>query len=93
MPFANNQTSNNAQGLLLAGISASATSLILQSGQGAMFPSVFPFYIKAENYDTALNNYRVLKREIMKVTNRVGDTLTIVRSSGTCPPDYATNTP
>lgn len=35
----------------------------------------------------------MLKREIVKITNRVADTLTIVRSSGTCPPDYQTLTP
>jgi hypothetical protein len=92
MPFQNYKNTNNAQGQLLAGISASATSLILGSGQWALFPSTFPFFIKMEQLDTQANNYRVLKREIAKVTNRVADTFTIMRSSGTCPPDYQTLT-
>ena len=93
MPFQNYKNSNNAQGQLLAGISASATSLILQAGQGTLFPSTFPFFIKVEQLDTQANSYRVLKREIVKVTNRIADALTIARSSGTCPPDYQTLTP
>lgn len=49
--------------------------------------------MKIEQLDTQANNYRVLKHEIVKVTNRVVDTLTVVRSSGTCPPDHQTLTP
>lgn len=94
MPFTKYGVSNNAQGQLIAGIGASATSLILKSGQGAKFPPLLecPYFIKVEKLDTALNGYRVLKREIMIVTSRTGDTLTITRSAGYCPPDYATNT-
>lgn len=94
MAFSNYAAANNAQGTLQSAISAGAGSLILATGQGALFPTAAecPFFIKAENLDTALNLYRVLKREVIKVTNRVGDTLTITRSAGTCPPDYATLT-
>lgn len=37
--------------------------------------------------------FAVLKREIVRVTGRTGDTLTIVRSAGTCLPDDTSNTP
>lgn len=83
--------SNNAQGQLLAGISAGALTLILQSGQGGRFPSVYPYLLEVKQNDTVAP-YAVLKREIVKVTNRVGDTFTIVRSSGTCLPDDSSNT-
>lgn len=84
--------SNNAQGQLLAGISAGAVTLILQSGQGGRFPSVYPYLLEVKQNDTVAP-YAVLKREIVKVTNRVGDTFTIVRSSGTCLPNDSSNTP
>lgn len=84
--------SNNAQGQLLAGISAGATTLILGSGQGGRFPSVYPYLLEIKQNDTVAP-YAVLKREIVRVTNRVSDTFTIVRSSGTCLPDDSSNTP
>lgn len=37
--------------------------------------------------------FSVLKREIRKVTGRVGDTFTATRSAGTCLPNDASNTP
>ena len=92
MPYVNATVANNAQGTLLAGISAVATTVVLNAGQGALFPSTFPFFAKIEQYDTAINNYRVLKREIVKVTGRATDTLTIVRSAGTCPSTYNSTT-
>lgn len=94
MPFTKYGVANEVQGQLLAGIGASSPTLILKTGQGGLFPPSLecPFFIKVEKYDTALNNYRVLKREIMIVTNRSGDTLTITRSAGYCPADYAATT-
>lgn len=84
MAFANYTNSNNAQGTLLAGISAIATSAILSASQGGLFPSTFPFFVKIEQF-TGSN---VTKREIVKVTGRSTDTLTIVRSFGYCPASY-----
>lgn len=83
MPITKYGVANEAQGQLLAGIGASSPSLILKSGQGALFPPALecPFFIKLEKYDTALNNFRVLKREIAICTNRSGDTLTITRGA------------
>ena len=45
--------------------------------------------LKVEKYDTTsdLENKPVTKRELVKVTNRAGDTFTIVRSAGYCPED------
>jgi len=67
-------TTNNALGVLSAGITATATSVILGSGQGANFPAItganwFP--------GTLYNAGGTI--EIVKVTGRSADTLTIVR--------------
>ena len=88
MAFLNYKNTNNAQGTLLTGISAGALSAILSSGQGDLFPTTFPFLVKIEQF-TGSN---VTKREIVKVTNRSSDTLTIVRSSGYCPASYTATT-
>lgn len=89
MAFQNYKTTNNAQAQLLAGISASAGTVILQSGQGSLFPSSFPFLAKLEKYDT---EGRVIKREEVKVTAGADDTFTIVRSFGYCPASYSATT-
>jgi hypothetical protein len=70
--------SDNASGVLASGISDTATSLELESGQGGRFPaiSVYDDYFFLTLVD-------VLKRyEIVKVTARVGDTFTIERAQG-----------
>lgn len=92
MALQNYKTANNAQGTLLSGISASATALILQTGQGGLFPSTFPYPLEIKEVDTALNNYRVLKREIVLCTDRTGDTLMITRAFEACPNDYTATT-
>jgi hypothetical protein len=66
---------NNAFGVLLIGINTSATSITLQTGQGANFPALSAGdYFYATLIDTSNN------LEIVKVTARVGDVLTIVRA-------------
>ena len=87
MPFLNYKNANLAKWQLLAGISASATSMILQSAQGWLFPAVFPYLLKLEQYDATspLENKPVLKREMVRVTNKAWDTFTIVRSAWSCP--------
>lgn len=54
----------------------SGTSLILQSGEGSHFPAV-PFYVTAapDGFRATFSN-----AEVLKVTNVVGDTFTIVRA-------------
>lgn len=73
---------NNAVSLLQAGISASATTLNVIPGHGAMFPSPGAneiFVVTLENQSASL-------REIVHVTARNNDTFTIVRGQeGTTP--------
>jgi len=55
----------------------SGTTIVLASGHGARFPSVFPFPVTAapSNALPSLSN-----SEFLMVTNRVSDTLTVVRA-------------
>lgn len=76
---------NLAIGELLGWISNSSWTLILATWQGGLFPSAFPFKLKIEQFD---GQSRVVKREIVKCTNRSSDTFTIVRSHEACPADY-----
>ena len=66
---------NFANSQLAAGVNASATSFVLETGQGARFPSLGAgdyFYLTVENASLA--------REIVKCTARSTDTLTVVRA-------------
>lgn len=87
MTFVNYKQANLAKWQLLAWISAAATSLILEEWQGDLFPDEFPYTLKVEHYDltSSLENKPVLKREIVNVTNKAGDTFTIERSAWVCP--------
>ena len=58
---------NNAEGELSTGVNAAATTLVLDTGDGANFPSTYDYHI-------------VVDSEIMKVTNRSSDTLTVTRA-------------
>jgi len=65
---------NNASATLASSINSSATSIILSGGQGALFPSLAGSdYFYATLVDSS-NNI-----EIVKVTARSTDTLTVVR--------------
>lgn len=68
---------NNAQTVLAAGISASATSLTVNSGTGSLFPapSAGVSFFKLTLIDAATGQLT----EIMHVTARTGDTMTIER--------------
>ncbi|MGP8849192.1 gp53-like domain-containing protein [Enterobacter asburiae] len=70
-------TANNAQSVLAAGISASATSLTLNTGTGALFPSPVSgtSFFKLTLIDAATGQLS----EIVHVTAKSGDVLTIVR--------------
>jgi hypothetical protein len=68
------KVTNNASGVLQSSINAVATTVQLQSGQGALFPTLSAgqyFYVTLVN---STND-----REIVKVTARATDTLTVVR--------------
>lgn len=69
---------NNAQSVLAAGISSSATTLILNTGTGILFPSPVSgtSFFKLTLIDAATGQIS----EIVHVTARSGDSLTIVRA-------------
>jgi hypothetical protein len=66
---------NNASAPIASSIIASSTSITVSSGQGAEFPTLTGAdYFMATLVDTSNN------LEIIKVTARTGDTLTVVRA-------------
>lgn len=69
---------NNAQTVLAAGISSSATSLTVNTGTGALFPSPSAgvSFFKLTLIDAATGQLT----EIVHVTARSGDTLTVLRA-------------
>ncbi|QPJ99267.1 hypothetical protein IDM36_15235 [Enterobacter mori] len=69
---------NNAQTVLAAGINATATSLTVNSGTGALFPdpSAGVSFFKLTLIDSATGQLS----EIVHVTARTGDTMTIARA-------------
>lgn len=77
---------NNATATLAVGISSSATTIVLSSGLGALFPlPTASSYFYGTLYDS-LGNY-----EIVKCTARTTDSLTVVRGQeGTTPLAFAT---
>ena len=71
---------NFAVATLSAGYNSAATSIAVLSGDGGKFPSTYPFYLTWWNAtDFPSNPQDDPQREIVKVTNRATDTLTIVR--------------
>ena len=81
---------NNAQSVLAAGISASATSLTLNTGTGALFPSPVSgtSFFKLTLIDAATGSLT----EIVHVTARTGDVFTIQRGQeGTVPRAWSAN--
>ncbi|ELI7993851.1 hypothetical protein RSE69_003981, partial [Yersinia enterocolitica] len=70
-------SANNASTVLSAGISASATTLTVNTGTGGLFPSPVSgtSFFKLTLIDAATGTLT----EIVHVTARTGDTMTIVR--------------
>ena len=62
---------DRAYSTLASTLAIDGLSLAVAAGEGARFPSTFPFYV---SLNTEAN------REIVQVTNRVSDTLTITRA-------------
>ncbi|WP_228286734.1 phage tail protein [Pectobacterium carotovorum] len=69
---------NNAQTVLAAGISAAATTMTVNTGTGVLFPSPAPgvSFFKITLVDAATGTLT----EIVHVTQRTGDTMTIERA-------------
>lgn len=80
---------NLAQGALNAGIGSWAGILPLATGYGALFPSVFPYKVKVEQFNTSL---LVTKREICTVTGKSVDNLNVTRAVEPCPGAYNATT-
>jgi len=95
MALVNYRETNLAKWQLVAGISAAQTTINLKAWEWDLFPSVFPFMVKIEKYDSSstLENKPVTKREIIRVNNRVWDVLTVTRGYESCPADDTTTTP
>lgn len=66
--------SNNASAILAASIGSGATSLNVTTGQGILFPS-----LSAGDYFYATLVDQFNNLEVIKVTGRIGDDMTIVR--------------
>lgn len=64
---------NLASGTLTVGVNTSDTSLVLDTGEGAAFPSAGDFWVVLAEGAT---------REICKCTSRSSDTLTVTRNQG-----------
>ena len=64
---------NLASGTLTVGVNTSDTSLVLDTGEGALFPSAGDFWVVLAEGST---------REICKCTSRSSDTLTVTRNQG-----------
>ncbi len=78
-----------ATSTLAAGISATATSLTLATGDGALFPSTASTFFIAMLQDVLTGTLI----EMIKVTTRVGDSFTVIERGylGTTPRAYLTS--
>lgn len=79
---------NNVFAELYAPISSLATTIQVKSWQGARFWNAFPQLLTLENFD---DNWKILKREIVKLTGVSWDYLTIERGAYPCPPSDDAN--
>jgi hypothetical protein len=63
------------------GYDASATSIVLTTGHGSRLPSTFPYPLTWWNFTDYPDPADDPNREIVTVTNRSGDTLTVTRNA------------
>lgn len=86
MVFVNYKSENNVYSYLAIALGADATTM--QVNDWDIFPSQFPFIVTLEHYD---DDWNVVKREIVKCTDRDWNTITIVRWFETCVADDTAN--
>jgi hypothetical protein len=85
MAFIDYKYTNQGAGQLLSGITAFATTAVLKAGQGALFPSTYPYrltlikFTSTSDAVTGVQTRTVSNYEVVEVTNRSTDTLTIAR--------------
>lgn len=84
MAFENYKNSNNASSKLIADISASATTILITSGDEVLFPNETPFLLTIEKTNS---DWFVILREIVKVTSKAQNSLTVVRWAWNCVQD------
>lgn len=82
MQYSNYDMKNNVHATLSTAISSVATTIQLTAWQGARFWNTFPQIATLESFD---ENWKVIKREIVQITWRSGDNLTVVRAFAPCP--------
>jgi hypothetical protein len=83
---------NFARADVSTGYDASATSVVLATGLGARFPSTFPYRCVWWNWTDFPNPSDDPNREIIEVTGRSTDTLTVVRGKETSAGGLAAST-
>lgn len=86
--YSNYEARNNVKSELYAPISSLATTVQVASGEGERWGNIFPMLATLENVD---GDGVVQKREIVKITARTGDVLTIVRKAFPCLPSDSAN--
>ena len=84
--YTNYEMANNVFGTLSAPISSLATSIQLATGQGQRFTADMLATLES------MEGNKVTKREIVKITNVTGDTLTVIRKFAPCPSSDDANT-
>lgn len=82
MQYSNFIMKNNVHATLSTAISSVATTIQLTAWQWSRFWTTFPQIATIESFD---ENWKVMKREIVKITARNGDNLTVVRAFAPCP--------
>lgn len=86
MVFVNYKSENNVYSYLAIALGADATTM--QVNDWDIFPSQFPFLVTLEHYD---DDWNVVKREIVKCTDRDWNVITIVRWFESCVADDTSN--
>lgn len=79
--FRNYKMKNNVNATLFANISSSATSIQVNEGEGSRFGTEFPMLATLENFNS---DGSVFHREIVSITARENDTLTVERHKYPC---------
>lgn len=88
MQYSNFVMLNNVHASLSIAVWSVATTIQLTSWQWSRFWTVFPQIATLESFE----EWKVTKREIVKITARNGDNLTVVRAFAPCPENDDANT-
>lgn len=92
MPLTQYAAVNGCKSTLKATLTAAATTAIVETGEGARFGSSFPLAAKLVKRDSSDSSIET-QREMITITARSGDTLTISRGAEDITPSTTSNTP